>query len=82
MSKWDTKNVKNMLFIFYKCSSLISIPDISKWNTNNLKTITYLFFQCSSLAYLPDISKWNTNNVKYEFYICKLYIFNIFTRYI
>ena len=29
-------NVSNMSYIFYSCSSLSSLPDISNWITNNL----------------------------------------------
>ena len=34
ISKWDTKNVTNMSYIFSYCSSLVSLPDISKWEIN------------------------------------------------
>jgi len=50
-------------FMFYGCSSLSSLPDISKWNTNNVTNMSSKFYGCSSLSSLPDISKWNTNNV-------------------
>ena len=49
--------------MFYGCSSLISLPDISKWNTNNVKDMSFMFYGCSSLSFLPDISKWKTNNI-------------------
>ena len=49
--------------LFYKCSSLTSLPDISKWNTENVTDIGCIFNGCSSLSKLPDISKWNTENV-------------------
>ena len=49
--------------MFYCCSSLSSLPDISKWNTNNVTNMNNMFYGCSSLTSLPDISKWNTNNV-------------------
>ena len=49
--------------IFYECSSLSTLPDISKWNTNNVTYISKMFSGCTSLSSLPDISKWNTNNV-------------------
>ena len=52
-----------MRYLFYNCSSLISLPDISKWNTDKVTDISYLFYNCSSLISLPDISKWDTNNV-------------------
>ena len=52
-------NVINMSDMFYKCSSLLSLPDISKWNTNNITNMSVMFYECSSLSCLPDISKWN-----------------------
>ena len=55
--------VTNMSEMFYRCSSLSSLPDISKWNTNNVTNMSYMFKECSSLSSLPDISKWNTNNI-------------------
>ena len=50
-----------MDYLFYGCSSLKKLPDISKWETSSVKNINYLFYGCSSLKELPDISKWNTN---------------------
>ena len=29
--------------LFYKCSKLKTLPDISKWNIENIKDISYLF---------------------------------------
>ena len=49
--------------MFYQCSKLTSLPNISKWKTNNVTDMSCMFYQCSSLASLPDISNWNTNNV-------------------
>ena len=54
-----------MYNLFYGCSSLKNLPDISKWNTNKLIDIGCIFKNCSSLSILPDISKWNTNKIKY-----------------
>jgi surface protein len=51
--------------MFFNCSSLISLPDISKWNTTNVINMKKMFYNCSSLISLPDISKWNTSNVRY-----------------
>ena len=56
--------LEDMSFMFDRCSSIISLPDIYKWNIINVKNLTHLFAGCSSLQYLPDISKWNTENVK------------------
>ena len=52
-----------MSWLFYRCSSLLSLPDISKWITNNVTDMNHMFYECSSLSSLPEISKWNTNNV-------------------
>ena len=29
--------------MFNRCSSLLSLPDISKWNTNNVIKMSYMF---------------------------------------
>ena len=47
--------------MFFGCSSLLSLPDISKCDTSNVTNISGIFSNCSSLIILPDISKWNTN---------------------
>ena len=52
-----------MSSIFYGCSNLSYLPDISKWNTKNVTDMSSIFYGCSKLSYLPDISKWNTNNI-------------------
>ena len=52
-----------MRCMFYGCSSLLSLPDISEWNTNNITDMSPMFYGYSSLSFLPDISKWNTNNI-------------------
>jgi len=65
--------VNDMSYMFYGCSSLLYLPDISEWNINNANNLSYMFFGCTSLLSLPDISEWNTNNVtniSYMFYGC------------
>ena len=59
----ETKIITNMNSMFYECSSLQSLPDISKWDTKNVTDMSYMFYHCSSLGSLPDISKWDTKNV-------------------
>ena len=54
----------NLSQLFYGCSSLKSLPDISKWNIDNVENTELLFAGCSSLKSLPDISKWNLFNNK------------------
>ena len=49
--------------MFYECSSLIALPDISKWNISNVKKMGGLFYNCSSLISLIDISIWDRKNV-------------------
>ena len=56
-------NITNLSCMFYGCTSLSSLPDISKWNTNKVTNMSYMFAECSSLLSIPDISKLNTNNV-------------------
>ena len=63
ISKWDTKNVTNMSYMFCGCSSLKSIPEIYSWDTTNVTNMSYMFCGCSSLSSLSDISKWDTSNV-------------------
>ena len=57
-------NINDTNNMFYNCSSLISLPDISNWNTGNVKDMSWMFSHCSSLISLPDISNWNTNEVE------------------
>ena len=53
-----------MSYLFYHCSSLSILPDISHWDTSDVTNINYIFYKCSSLSFLPDISKWNTSKIK------------------
>ena len=58
--------------MFYSCSSLISLPDISKWNLKNIKKLESIFENCSLLTFLPNISKWKfKNKVKINRFIFK-----------
>ena len=43
ISKWDTKNVTNMSYMFDNCSSLQSLPDISEWDTKNVTNMSDMF---------------------------------------
>ena len=47
--------------MFFSCSKLLSLPDISNWNTHNVKNMTGMFGDCPMLTSLPDISKWSLN---------------------
>ena len=48
-----------MSLMFYSCTSLKELPDISKWDTKNVTNMSDMFFGCKSLKELPDISKWD-----------------------
>ena len=48
--------------MFYECSSLSSLPDISKWNFKNVRDISNMFDGCLKLESLPNISMWNIND--------------------
>ena len=63
IANFNTINVLNMSHLFYKCTKLETLPDISKWNTSNVTTMSNMFEECESLLVLPDISKWNTSKV-------------------
>ena len=59
--------------MFFNCSSLESLPDISKWNTTNVEDMSFMFYQCNLLKTLPNINKFETkkvNNMRYMFYGC------------
>ena len=55
--EYKKKLIKNGLF--YGCSSLKSLSDISKWELTFCIDLCELFYGCSTLISLPDISKWN-----------------------
>ena len=71
-------NISDLSYMFFGCSSLLSLSDISKWNTSNITNMNSMFENCSSLISLPDISNWNTSNVtnmSYIFNDCSSLIF-------
>ena len=62
--------MNNILGMFYGCSNLKSLPDISKWDISKVTQCDILFGNCESLESLPDISKWNTSNInRYSIFI-------------
>ena len=56
------KYVEDISYMFYLCSSLKELPDISIWNTENICNLNSIFENCSLLTYIPDISNWKLNN--------------------
>ena len=59
----EINTITDLSFMFYQCSSLAALPDISNWNMTNVKNMSYMFAECSELAFLPNILNWNTSNV-------------------
>ena len=60
----EIKMVDDISYMFSKCSSLISLDNITKWNTNNIINMESMFQECVNLSSLPeDISNWNTHRV-------------------
>ncbi len=61
--KRKNMNIKSIVRMFYGCSSLINLADISYWNITKVTNISCMFYKCSSLKSLAGISKWNTINI-------------------
>ena len=67
--------IKNASWMFFKCSSLLSLPDLGKWNTINVVDMACMFSHFKSLALPGEISEWNTSNVTNMsnlFYNCEI----------
>ena len=69
ISEFYNREVTDINYMFYKCSSLTSLYDISKYKTDKVTNMNYLFYDCNELISIPDISKWNTFNVTDMSYI-------------
>jgi len=61
MKNLNTSSVKDMGYMFYKCSNLTNL-DVSNFDTSNVKDMDYLFSNCESLTSL-DVSHFSTLNV-------------------
>ena len=61
LSSFNSNNVINMSYMFYKCSSMEKINLLS-FNTLNVTNMSYMFSGCSSLKEINLLS-FNTNNV-------------------
>ena len=67
------ENLTDISYMFYECSSLLSINTIPNFNTENVNNMSYLFYRCSSLISINGLSNWQTENVtnmSYMFYGC------------
>ena len=61
LSNFNTQNITNMRYNFWRCKSLTNI-DLSNFKANNIKDMRHMFYNCSSLKNI-DLSNFNTNNV-------------------
>ena len=57
----DTKNVKNMAYMFNECKYLENL-NISKIDTSNVTNMSFMFFDCNQIQNL-NISNFNVENV-------------------
>ncbi|WP_086244761.1 BspA family leucine-rich repeat surface protein [Campylobacter devanensis] len=62
ISRWDTSNVKNMLFLFNGAHSFNA--DIGAWDVRNVENITMLFFNARSFD--RDLSNWELDSLIYK----------------
>ena len=59
----EINTITDFSFMFYQCSSLVALPDISNWNMTNVENMSYMFAGCTELNFFPNILNWNTSNV-------------------
>ena len=59
----EINTITDLSFMFYQCSSLVALPDISNWNMTNVKKMSYMFALCTQLTFFPNILNWNTLNI-------------------
>ncbi|WP_294753253.1 BspA family leucine-rich repeat surface protein [uncultured Ruminococcus sp.] len=62
LSSFDTKKVKYMGNMFFKCENLKNV-DLSSFNTSNLENMSGMFNSCKNLKSL-DFSNFDTTNLK------------------
>jgi len=55
--------------LFYGCSSISLLPDISIWKVPYYINIEGIFYGCSSISILPDISKWEVSKYNTKYFI-------------
>ena len=63
----------DLKYMFFGCSSLLSITSLSKINTNNIFDMSHMFENCSLLKVISGIYHWNMNkviNINNMFSIC------------
>ena len=54
-------NVTNMLFAFYGCTSITTIPNINNWDVSNVNFMSYMFAE--AFSFNSPIGNWDISNV-------------------
>ena len=67
ISPGDTENVKDMSYMFYKCSSLTTIPQL---NTSNVNDMSNMCVSCYALTTIPALDMNNVNYATNMFDYC------------
>lgn len=73
LSKFDVSKCISFLSMFYNCTSLSSLGDISGWNVSKGINLGQMFKNCINLVF-PDLSTWsliNASSMDSMFYCCK-----------
>ena len=63
----DTSNVTSMSYMFWYCSSLVSVPQM---DTSNVTDMLYMFNSCSSLISVPQMDTSKVTNMSSMFESC------------
>ena len=50
----EYNNITDMSYIFFDCTTLSSLPDISKWNTSNINNMSFMFYNCKTGLNIPS----------------------------
>lgn len=61
ITKLDTSSLTNVRYMFWKCSSLTTVGDLSGWDVSNVTNMSYMFANSGFTSL--DISSWDTTNV-------------------
>ena len=59
LSNFNTQNVNDMSYMFFKCTSLtnINLFNLSNFNTENIANMSSMFYECNSLLEKYIITK-------------------------
>jgi len=69
----EKNEIVDMSYMFYECTSLLSIFNFSKWRAKNINNTSYMFYGCSSLIEIPGISALISDkifDISYMFFGC------------